>query len=145
MALGDVDGDGDLDVVTANAASDDVSLLLGNGDGTLQAAQTFAVGSRSYPSVMRQPFSVALGDVNSDGDLDVITPHSVTDEVSLLLGNGDGTLQAAQTFGAGYGVGDAPFSVALGDVNSDGDLDVVTANTDSDDVSLLLGNGDGTF
>ncbi len=64
-----------------------------------------------------------------------------SNNVSVLLGNGDGTFQAAVNYDTGTG----PRSIATGDFNSDGNTDLVVANTDSNNVSVLLGNGDGTF
>ena len=134
VALGDVNGDGRLDVVTGNYRSDAVTALLGQGDGTLGNPQTFAVSGG--------PISVALGDMNGDGRLDVVTANSGSNTVSVLLGQGDGTLGSAQTFAVG---GTTPFSVALGDVNGDGRLDVVAANHHSNTVSVLIGQGNGTL
>jgi len=133
VALGDVDGDDVLDVVTANADSDDVSILLGFGDGRFEAAVSVPVGDG--------PASVALGDVDGDDVLDVVTANSVSDDVSILLGIGDGRFEAADP----VSVRDGPSSVALGDVNGDGRLDVVTANVNSNNVSILLGSGGGAF
>ena len=64
-----------------------------------------------------------------------------SDNVSVLLGNGDGTFQTQKTYAVGYG----PYSVAVGDFNGDGKADLAVANYGSDNVSVLLGNGDGTF
>ena len=61
--------------------------------------------------------------------------------VSVLLGNGDGSFQSA----VNYGADDGPSSVAIGDLNGDGDLDLAVANRWSANVSVLLGNGDGSF
>ena len=133
VALGDVNGDGHLDIVTANFYSNDVSVLLGMGDGTFQPQNRFAVGD--------YPLSIALGDVNGDGHLDIVTASDYSNDVSVLLGMGDGTFQPQNRFA----VGDYPGSIALGDVNGDGHLDIVTANSSSNDVSLLLGAGNGSF
>jgi hypothetical protein len=88
----------------------------------------------------QEPFSVAVGDLNGDGTPDLAVA-SGTSWVSVLLGNGDGTFQAARNFSAGTG----PISVAAADLTGDGTLDLVVANESSDNVSVLLGNGDGTF
>ncbi|MDP2902898.1 MAG: FG-GAP-like repeat-containing protein, partial [Methylovulum sp.] len=125
-----VNGDGRLDVLSANASSDTVSLLLGNGQGGFAAQQTFAVDD--------YPFSVSVGDVNGDGRLDVLTANAESGNVSLLLGNGQGGFATQQTFA----VGDGPQSVSVGDVNGDGRLDVLTANAFSDNVSLLVNQSD---
>jgi len=115
--------------------------LLGNGDGTFQAPVNY--GAQEYPS------SIAVGDFNTDGKLDLVVanelsmgPNNYTNgSVSVLLGNGDGTFRSAVNYGAGV----SPDSVAVGDVNGDGKLDLVVANQGSANVSMLLGNGDGTF
>ncbi|MEW6278890.1 MAG: FG-GAP-like repeat-containing protein, partial [Candidatus Eremiobacterota bacterium] len=140
LALGDVNGDGRLDLAAANLGSDDVAVLLGNGDGTLQPAQNFLTTGPVFPSGTG-PVSVSLGDVNGDNLPDLVTANLTSADASVLLGNGDGTFQAAQTFTAGAG----PVSVSLGDVNADTFPDLVTANRNSNDASVLLGNGDGTF
>jgi hypothetical protein len=145
VTIGDVNGDAVLDVVTGNGAAirdSKVSVLLGNGDGSFQAQQNFAVDG--------YPYSVVLGDVNGDAVLDLVTANGFSEDgedVSVLLGNGDGSFQVQQRFAVnGY-----PYSVALGDVNGDAVLDMVTGNQNSyggdnkSNVSVLLGNGDGTF
>jgi hypothetical protein len=141
VAVGDFNGDGTLDLAVTNfiQTSDTVSVLLGNGDGTFQVAQSYAVGI--------QPESVAVGDFNGDGipDLAVAnrgTPNNYTNSsVSVLLGNGDGTFQTARSFATGR----APYAVAVGDFNGDGFLDLAVANNVGNSVSVLLGNGDGSF
>jgi hypothetical protein len=108
-------------------------VLLGNGDGTFQQPQRFAVG--------HGPKSVAVADVNGDGKPDIVTANASDNAVSVLLGNGDGTFQQPQTFAVGSG----PDSVAVADVNGDGKPDLVVANQLDNTVSVLLGNGDGSF
>jgi hypothetical protein len=133
VAVGDFNGDGKLDLAVANEGSNNVSILLGNGDGTFQAAVDYGAGSN--------PSSVAVGDFRSDGKLDLVVANDGSSNVSILLGNGDGSFQAA----VNYGVGSAPTAVAVGDFNGDGKLDLAVANELSNNVSILLGNGDGTF
>ena len=133
VTTGDFNGDGITDLATANAFSNDVSVLIGVGDGSFYETQNFGVGNG--------PHSVATGDFNGDGITDLAIANRYSDDVSVLIGVGDGTFNAAQNFGAGVW----PQSVTTGDFNGDGITDLATANFSSDDVSVLIGVGDGTF
>ena len=128
VAVADFNGDGKLDLAVANYESNNVSILLGKGDGTFQAAVDYGIGTENYPAT---PGSVAVGDFNGDGKLDLVVGGVESDNVSVvsvLLGNGDGTFQAAVNYGAGAG----QTSVAVGDFNGDGRLDLAAP------ASLLL-------
>jgi hypothetical protein len=131
IAVGDFNGDGILDVVTAGGSI--VSVLLGNGDGTF----------RRYVNYIGQyaPEEIAVADLNGDGKLDLVLASACCNTVAVLLGNGDGTFQKDVE----YTTGATPYGVAVGDFNGNGKLDVVTVNYTGTSVSLLLGNGDGTF
>jgi hypothetical protein len=149
VAVGDVNGDGKLDLVVANFVSSVAGVLLGNGDGTFQPAVTYYVLFGVYMA------SIALADVNGDGKLDILTSNCGYNECSIgnsggdvgvLLGNGDGTFLQ----GVAYSAGNSPISIAIADMNGDGKQDVVVANWGSSDSingagSVLLANGDGTF
>jgi Bacterial Ig-like domain (group 3)/FG-GAP-like repeat len=154
VALADVNGDGKIDVVVANqcGTSDcgtggSISVLLGKGDGTLQAAH-------GYPTGGDMALSVVIADVNNDGKADLVVANQCQDSscqngaVSVLLGNGDGTFQTARVYASG---GFTTNSVVVGDFNGDGNLDLALASQCEDvtckngGVSALLGNGDGTF
>src|SRR5262249_42072387 len=104
-----------------NAEANTISVLLGNGDGSLQAQVTYATGS--FPS------SVAIGDLNGDGKPDLVVGNQVAGTISVLLGNGDGTFHPQSTY---TGTGANTF-IALGDLNGDGRPALVT-----DAVSVLL-------
>jgi hypothetical protein len=136
LAVGDFNGDGKPDLVTANAntlpGGANVSVLLGNGDGTFQAAKNSRAGAPSQ--------SVAVAHFDGDGKLDIVVTDYGSDNISILRGKGDGTFRAPVVYLGGGGA----FSVAVGDFNGDRRLDIVTANLDGS-VSELLGNGDATF
>ena len=134
VAVGDFNGDGKQDIVTANFLDDTVSLLLGDGHGGFGAHADFATGTH--------PESVAVGDLNNDGKLDLVTANSGSPTVSVLLGNGHGGFGAATDFATF----ESPVSVAVGDFNGDGGKDLVTADYSFNGaVSVLLGNGLGSF
>jgi hypothetical protein len=143
VTAADLTGNGILDLVVANFLSNDVSVLLGNGDGTFQPARTFAAGMR--------PVSVAVGDFSGNGIRDLAVADqgdNVTGAgsgVSILRGIGDGTFQAARRLDAGTN----PSSVVVGDFTGDGTLSIAVADRatyhETSGVSVLLGNGDGTF
>jgi len=152
VLLADVNNDGRLDLVVANncqygggCANGDVSVLLGNGDGTFQNAVSFDAGY--------EPRAIAVADVNGDGLPDLVVANLCENEscsnggVSILLGNGDGTFRPPVTYSSG---GYEATSVTIADVNGDGHPDVVVANLCEGGpcvsvVSVLLGNGDGSF
>ena len=136
VALGDFDGDGATDVVTANVGSDSVSVLLGDGSGG------FTPAPNGPFAVFNNPASVALVDVNGDGAADIVTANLVSDDVSVLLGDGSGAVTPAPN--SPFAVGENP-RLVLGDVDGDGAADVVTANFGSDNVGVLLGDGNGGF
>ena len=116
VVTGDFNGDGRLDLAVANSASNTVSILRGNANGTFQAAQNFATGA--------VPRSLAVGDFNKDGKLDLVTANDGAYDVSVLSGNGDGTFRAPTSIGIGL----RQLSVAVGDFNSDGKLDLAVAS-----------------
>ena len=145
LAVGDFDGDGNADVAIANYGSNTVTVLLGDGAGGFSAApfSPFAVGS--------YPYSVALGDFNGDGKPDLAIANSQSNTLTVLLrglrtnffGVEVGSFVTAP--GNPFAVGNRPVSVAVGDFNGDGKSDLATANYDSNNVTVLLGNGAGGF
>ncbi|WNG18556.1 FG-GAP-like repeat-containing protein [Cystobacter fuscus] len=135
-AVADFNGDGKLDIATANFVGSTVSILLGNGDGTFQSAVTYLM--------LGTPNSVAAADLNGDGKLDLVTGNYNGRNVGVLLGNGDGTFQPAVTIIISLG-GRFVQAAAVGDLNGDGKPDVAASLFNDKLVSVLIGNGDGTF
>jgi hypothetical protein len=143
VVVADLNGDGKPDIVVGNEGgpfkpANSVSVLLGNGTGTFESQQTFAVGNTLD--------SVAVADLNGDGSPDIVVTNrgsfsNPANSASVLLGNGDGSFQTQQT----YSVGSYPASVAVADLNGDGKPELVVANERSNSVSVLLGSGDGSF
>jgi hypothetical protein len=141
IAVGDYNHDGIADLAVANATDSTVSILLGNGDGTFTTKATLPTGF--------SPQSIATADFNGDGILDLATANIAGNTATVLLGNGDGTF----TLKASPQVGGQPKSVVVGDFNGDGIPDLAIANSADNfpgspadnSISVLLGNGDGTF
>ena len=141
MASGDFNGDGKLDLaIGADYGGGELVIYLGNGDGTFVAGATYPLGS----ALTQPPSSIVAADFNGDGKIDLAVANAaLSTSISILLGNGDGTFQSPVQ----YTTGSWPYSIAVADFNGDGKLDLVVANNEptSDSVSILLGNGDGTF
>src|SRR5262245_57650525 len=129
--------DGKPDLATANQNSNTVTILLGDGMGgfTQPAGSPVGVGAL--------PLSVAVGDFNLDGQPDLAVANTGTNNVTILLGDGMGRF--TQAAGSPVGAGAPPRSVAVGDFNLDGKPDLAVANTSSNNVTILLGDGAGSF
>jgi hypothetical protein len=125
-AIGDLNGDGKLDIAVPDIGS--VDIFLANGDGTFQSPV-------AYPTAYGAKVAVVAADVNGDGKLDLITGGG-----SVLLGNGDGTFRA----NGGVSTGFSAYNLFVGDFNGDGILDLVGLDS-AGNVDIFLGNGDGTF
>jgi hypothetical protein len=140
VAVADVNGDGKPDVITSNGGGK-VSILLGNGDGTFQAPVSYDTGA-NYATY------IAVADLNGDGKPDLLI-NSTINTISVLLNKGNGTFGPYATYQTGY----EPSGIAAGDFNHDGRIDLAVSTLCGNDpqcmeggsISILLGNGDGTF
>ena len=140
----DVNNDGKQDFVVQNIGYEDfnngprndrVSVFLGNGNGTFQTIINTATGS--YTNWL------GSGDFNADGRIDFVTPNYSGESITILLGRGDGTFNRQDMSNAPGTT--SPSFVITGDVNNDGKIDILTTNEFSSNVSIFLGNGNGTF
>lgn len=129
----DVNGDGMLDLVVADAGSSDAAVLLGRKAGGFAPAARYATGLR--------PKVVIAVDVNGDGSKDLVSANQDASTVSVLLGNGDGTFREHSDYPACSHAHD----VTAGDLDGDGRVDLAVACWGGNVVSVLLGNGDGAF
>ena len=136
--LADLNGDGKTDLVTSLYLTDSVSVQLGNGDGTFQAATNILIASGFGPAENH------LVSLRGNGTLDLIVASFNTNQIAVLLGNGNGTFQSPLFYTVGSAT-NTPTSLTTGDFNHDGNPDVALANTGDDTVSILLGNGSGAL
>lgn len=152
MVLGDVNGDTNLDLAFDTHDSYGVTILLGDGKGGL----ALAANSPIIMKVGQHPHThgLAMGDLNRDGKLDLVTVNNADNDVSVAFGDGRGNFKLAT--GSPFGVGPSPYPLALGDVNNDGHPDIVATTTAtspqraqqlpfSNELTLLLADGRGGF
>jgi len=141
LLMADANNDGQPDALSVLGGNDGgILVLLGNHDGSFRTPLTSLTG--------KHPWRFAIGDFNNDGKIDAATSNMndfVSSTLSVVLGNGDGTFQAAQT----YAIGNFPGHLAVGDFNNDGFQDIANISFDNNGgitwLNLLLNNGDGTF
>ena len=139
VAIGDFNGDGIADIAMLDGSGgSEMSVYLGNGDGTFSSTPVNS-------TISGNPVYFAVGDFNGDGTPDIAVTVEGTDQVSILLGNGDGTFTATSTVHCGTEAA----AITAADFNADGKLDLAvgfsSASVSGDGVTVLTGNGDGTF
>ncbi len=137
LAVADFNSDGKPDIAVANSHDFNISLLFGNGDGTFQDQVVL-------PDV-RSLTSLHAADFNGDGKQDLSGIHIAFDDVSIYLGNGDGTFKPRAAYTAGTDAWVTFDDSQLGDFNADGNLDIAVSDSNSTQVRILDGAGDGTF
>jgi hypothetical protein len=137
VVSGDLNGDGYADLVTANTGDNTVSVLLNNGNGgngTFAAATSYTVG--------KQPYGVAIGDINHDGYPDLVVANNGSDTVSILLGSANGTFTPSATTLATCA---NPYGIALGDFQHNGYPSVAVTCYSANELEVFPNNGNGTF
>ena len=143
LAVGDFNGDGNLDLAVSNRGSNNVAILLGDGKGDL-------LPTSSAPAVGKFPQGLAVGDFNGDGKQDLAVVNYNDNNVSILLGDGTGNFSLVSSPATGR----SPYTLAAGDFNGDGNLDLAVVNScpsgsncqsSSGTVTILLGDGTGHF
>lgn len=141
MVLGDVSGDGNLDLVLASHDSYGVMLLLGDGQGafTLSPNSPIVMKDGNHPHM----HGLAIGDVNGDGKLDLVSANHDDNDVAVVLGDGRGGFVRAPA--SPFAVGAAPYPLALADIDGDGHVDIAAPNVLAGTVTVLLGDGKGRF
>jgi hypothetical protein len=137
LTIGDFNNDTRLDVAVANSNTNNVGVFLGNGSQPFAHVTAFPTGPTSHPH------SVAVSDLNNDGWSDVVIANYGTDNVGVLLGRSNRVFDTMMTYSTG--IGSAPYSVAIADFNNDTHLDIVVTNSETDNIAILLGYGNGTF
>ncbi len=137
VVVADVNGDGKMDLISANAGAfpnyHTLSILTNNGNGIFGSNATVNVGSG--------PQSVTAADVNGDGKVDLITANFYDNTLSILTNNGNGRF----TLASSPGVGGYPLMVVAADVNGDGKMDLISANSGDGTLSIMTNNGSGGF
>jgi len=145
IAVGDFNSDGNLDLLTDSWGNNQLAILLGNNQHGFN-------GTANYLNVGKHPYQRArIADLNKDGKLDIVTTNLDGNNTTILLGDGKGNFHESE--GSPFPCGDSPFGVAIGDINGDGSPDlaivnspsITSSNTGRDGLTVLLGNGKGTF
>ena len=137
IAVGDFNGDGNLDLVVANTETPYLTILLGDGKGRFAPSAHSPFDTHSYPHV----HGIAIADFNHDGKLDLVTDDWGHDQILMFLGDGAGNLILP---GRTFKTGKRPYQrLRSADFNKDGKTDVVTTDLEQNAVSILLGDGSG--
>jgi hypothetical protein len=137
IAVGDFNNDSRLDIIVANYGIDNVGVFLGYVSESFLNAPSYSTGPSS------RPVSIAVGDFDNDSRLDVVVANNVTDNIMILFGSGYGIFNSHMSYSTGNG--SYSCAVAVGDFNNDSRLDIVVANSGTDNVGIFLSNGTGTF
>jgi hypothetical protein len=137
LAIGDFNNDTRLDIAVANRFTNKIGVFLGNGSQPFAGVTVYTTGDGS------RPHSIAVSDLNNDGWPDIVVANYGTDNVGIFLGRSNRVFATMMTYSTGND--SAPYSVAIADFNNDTHLDIVVTNSETDNIGILLGYGNGTF
>jgi len=139
VEAGDVNHDGKMDLAITNVASGGAVLFIGNGNGTFQAPQISTTGT--------YPVGLMMRDMNGDNNADLVVANQQSNSITILLGEGDGRFSPLSRVANNLSNTQQQFAMTpiIADLNKDGKLDLVIGGGGTNQLAVLLGNGDGTF
>ncbi|CAF4146497.1 unnamed protein product, partial [Adineta steineri] len=135
IAIGDFNNDSRLDIAVVNFHGDSMGVFLGYGNGTFADQVSYSV------SLSTHPYDIVIGDVNNDDHQDIIVTIDYGQSILIFFGYGNGTFVEGNTYPTGSG--SYPYSIAVGDVNNDNQLDIIVTNCGTNNVVVFIGEGDG--
>jgi hypothetical protein len=136
VVAGDFNNDKHLNLAIANSGTDNVGILFGNGNGSLQEQMIFSTGHDS------RPHAIIVDEFNDDNLLDIAVANYGTNSVGILLGYRNGTFVPQISYSLDAA---CPYSIATGDLTMDNRLDIVVTNEGANNIGILLGYSNGTF
>jgi hypothetical protein len=137
LSIYDFNNDGRMDIIVCNHGIRNIAILLGYGNGSFATMGTYSTGARSSPQ------ATEIADMNKDGQMDIVVVNSITNNVGILFGRGDGSFSTLVSYSTGIGSG--PTSLAVGDFNNDSRLDIVVSNYDGSNVGIFIESSNGGF
>ncbi|CAF4034571.1 unnamed protein product [Rotaria sp. Silwood2] len=137
IVIDDFNNDYNLDIAVANYGTSNVGVFLGYGHGNFTPQITYSTSPQSGP------YSIAVNDFNNDGQLDIAVANSGKNNVGIFLGYKNGTFASQTTYS--ISPGSRPQSIMVGDFNQDNELDIAVSNHDTNNISILIGYGNGSF
>ena len=137
LAIGDFNNDSVQDIAVAHFGTSNIGVFIGYGNGSFQSQIIYTTGSHS------NPYDIATGDMNGDNRLDILLVNAGGHSLGVFLGYGDGTFANQLLFSTG--VDSSPHSLAIVNINNDHFLDVVVANSGSNNVGVFVGSGNDQF
>ncbi|CAF1358358.1 unnamed protein product [Rotaria sp. Silwood1] len=137
VVVNDLNNDGNTDLVVTTYDNNQILIYLGRGNGDFYKKFIYATEVSSFPT------SIILHDLNQDNIVDIVTANANDNTISVLLGHGDGTFANATNYSTGNST--SPIYATVGDFNNDGLVDLISANYDTDSLTIYFGNGYGIF